>query len=101
MPEVAFQNPASNMLVTQWHVPECRIRTLSFELPVFSFISRFFPSCEASQRSITLSSTAKRVTFTIICYLGSGPPSLDQNRLVVFGSAALQLTVASNLLSSH
>ena len=29
------------------------------------------------------------------------PPSTDQNRLVVFGSAALQLTVASDLLSAH
>jgi hypothetical protein len=32
--------------------------------------------------------------------LAESPPSADQNRLVVFGSAALQLTVASNLLSA-
>jgi hypothetical protein len=32
--------------------------------------------------------------------LAESPPSADQNRLIVFGSAALQLTVASNLLSA-
>lgn len=32
--------------------------------------------------------------------LAESPPSADQNRLVVFGSAAVQLTVASNLLSA-
>jgi hypothetical protein len=32
--------------------------------------------------------------------LAEAPPSPDQNRLIVFGSAALQLTVASNLLSA-
>jgi hypothetical protein len=32
--------------------------------------------------------------------LAQTPPSPDQNRLIVFGSAALQLTVVSNLLSA-
>ena len=32
--------------------------------------------------------------------LAESPPSAEQNRLIVFGSAALQLTVASNLLSA-
>jgi hypothetical protein len=37
---------------------------------------------------------------TLETLLRETPPSADQNRLVVFGSAALQLTVASNLLSA-
>jgi hypothetical protein len=37
---------------------------------------------------------------TIDKLLAEAPPSPDQNRLIVFGSAALQLTVARNLLSA-
>jgi hypothetical protein len=37
---------------------------------------------------------------TLEALLIESPPSADQNRLIVFGSAALQLTVTSKLLSA-
>ena len=72
MPEVAFRNPAPNMLVAQWHLQECRIRAISFKL--CRFFRSFLDFSPPARLPTVFKSQFLKIRLRLLTFLGARWP---------------------------